>query len=61
MFSIDLFQASRKSEKAARQAEYDAMVELVLGEVHPAQFTQLPPSPREIEVKACMLGVRVYP
>jgi hypothetical protein len=61
MFNTDLFQASRKSEKATRLAEYAAMVELVLGEVHPAQFTELPPSPREIEVKATMLGVRVYP
>ena len=59
-FNIDLFRQSQAAEKAKRQAEYDAMLELVLGEVHPSQFAALPPAPREIEWKASVLGIRIF-
>lgn len=59
-FNIDLFRQSQAAEKAKRQAEYDVMCELVLDAIHPSQFAALPPSPREIEWKASVLGIRIF-
>ena len=59
-FNIDLYLQSAIAEKRRRQADYDVMLELVLGEVHPSQFSALPPSPQEIESKAYLLGFRAY-
>ena len=59
-FNIDLFRQSQAAEKAKRQAEYDVMCELVLDAIHPSQFTVLPPSPKEMEWKASVLGIRIF-
>lgn len=48
------------AERAKLQRDYTAMLELVVQEVHPAHFPQLPPSPAELEVKASVLGIRVW-
>ena len=45
-------------QEAKKREEYDAMVALVLEEVHPAQFSTLTPSPKEIENKAWLLGIK---
>ena len=42
---------------AMNKAEYVAMQQLVIETVHPSQFTCLPPSPKEIEYKARLLGI----
>ncbi len=42
---------------AKNNAEYVAMQLLVIECVHPSQFTCLPPSPKEIERKALLLGI----
>ena len=44
-------------DKVRNAEEYRAMQALVLEAVHPSQFSALPPSPREIEVKAYILGL----
>ena len=43
--------------QAMNRAEYVAMQQLVLENVHPSQFSALPPSPKEIERKALLLGI----
>lgn len=48
------------AERAKRQHDYQVMLELVVSEVHPAHFPQLPPSPAELESKASLLGIRVW-
>lgn len=59
-FNIELYLQSAIAEKRRRQADYDVMLELVVGEVHPSQFSSLPPAPQEIESKAYLLGFRAY-
>ena len=48
------------AERAKREQDYQAMLSLVIQEVHPAHFPQLPPAPSELEVKASLLGIRVW-
>ena len=48
------------AERAKLQRDYTAMLELVVQEVHPAHFPVLPPAPSELEVKASVLGIRVW-
>lgn len=48
------------AERAKRMEDYQAMLCLVVSEVHPAHFPQLPPSPAELESKASLLGIRVW-
>jgi hypothetical protein len=48
------------AEQRKRERDYTAMLELVVQEVHPAHFDQLPPAPSELEVKASLLGIRVW-
>jgi len=47
------FNAARNNEERA------ALRLLVIEEVHPSQFTTLPPSPKEIEAKGRLLGLEV--
>lgn len=47
-------------ERAKRERDYAVMLELVVQEVHPAHFPQLPPAPSELETKASVLGIRVW-
>ena len=48
------------AERTKRQHDYAVMLELTMQEVHPAHFPVLPPSPAELEVKASVLGIRVW-
>ena len=48
------------AERVKRERDYEVMLELVAQEVHPAHFDQLPPSPADLEVKASLLGIRVW-
>ena len=48
------------AERAQKAADYEVMLQLVAQEVHPAHFQALPPSPAELEVKASVLGIRVW-
>ena len=45
-------------QAAKKREEYNAMITLVLEEVHPGHFSALPPSPKEIEAKAWLLGIK---
>ena len=49
----DKLEAERRQRKA--RALFDAVSDVVLGLVHPGQFSALPPSPRAIINKADML------
>lgn len=44
---------------AKNKEELRALQSLVIEEVHPSQFDQLPPSPRAIAAKARLLGLEV--
>ena len=48
------------AERVKRENDYQAMLCLVAQEVHPAHFSTLPPAPSELEVKASVLGIRVW-
>jgi len=48
------------AERVKRENDYQVMLELVVSEVHPAHFDQLPPSPADLEGKASVLGIRVW-
>ena len=48
------------AERAKRERDYEVMLQLVVQEVHPAHFPVLPPAPSELEVKASVLGIRVW-
>jgi len=48
------------AEKVKLERDYAVMLELVAQEVHPAHFPVLPPSPAELEIKASVLGIRVW-
>lgn len=48
------------AQRAKREHDYQAMLCLVIEEVHPAHFEQLPPAPKELECKASLLGIRVW-
>lgn len=43
--------------KAAARAERLAKFQVVIESVHPGHFDQLPPSPKELESKAYLLGL----
>lgn len=45
-------------QMAKKREEYKAMQSLVLESVHPGHFSALPPSPKEIEGKAWLLGIK---
>ena len=46
-----------RKQRVTEEQQAIEMVALVIEEVHPSQFNVLPPSPKEIFTKACIIGV----